>query len=79
MMQQRNYRKHTIDKKITDTRNKKRKMSAVNITTENQYMVAETITVFINAQQYQNEAVSSSGNPNRNVATQEKIDKLRPQ
>ena len=49
-MQQRNDRKHDIDKWITDTHNKKRKISSVGITTEKQSVVAETITDFINAQ-----------------------------
>ena len=49
-MQQSDNSKHTINNMITETHNKKRRTSAVGITTEKQSVVAETITDFINAQ-----------------------------
>ena len=51
---------------ITETRNKKIKTSAVGLTTENQSVVASTITGFMNAHRSQNGLFSSSGNPQTN-------------
>ena len=41
-------------------------MSAVGITNENQSIISETITGFMNAKKYRNEAVSSSESPHMN-------------
>ena len=62
-MKQSNDSKLAINKRITDTRNKKRKTITVGLTTENQSVVAANITGFINEQHNQNEAVSSSRSP----------------
>ena len=48
-MQQSDDRKCAIGKSITEKHNKKSKTSAVGITTENQYVVAATISGFMNA------------------------------
>ena len=70
-MQQSNDRKRAIDKRITETRNKKRKASIVGLTTENKSVVAATTTVFMNAHQSQNENTSISVIPNMNVSSAE--------
>ena len=62
-MQHSNDRKHAIYKRIKETRNKKRKTSAVGLTTENQSVVAETITGFMNLQIAYNESGINVGNP----------------
>ena len=67
-LQQSGGKKHAIDKRIAETRNKKRKTSAVVVTTGNQYMVASIIKVFMNLQRAHNEAVISSVNPHMNVS-----------
>ena len=47
-MKQSNDSKLAINKRITDTRNKKRKTITVGLTTENQSVVAATIMGFMN-------------------------------
>ena len=47
-IKQSNDRKIAIDKGTSETHNKKGKMSAVGLTTENQYVVAATIMGFMN-------------------------------
>ena len=65
-MQQGDVRRRAINKRITDTRNKKRTTSIVRLTTETQYIVAETITCFMNARKAQNEAGSIRINTHMN-------------
>ena len=65
-MQQGDVRRRAINKRITDTRNKKRTTSIVRLTNETQYIVAETITCFMNARKSQNEAGSSRINTHMN-------------
>ena len=65
-MQQSEGRKQSIDKRITDTHNKKSKMSAFCITYEIHSVVAATITGFKESQRDHNEADSSSGSPHIN-------------
>ena len=79
-MQQSDDRKFSIYKSITDTRKKKRKIIAVGITTENQYVFATTITGFMNKQQVYNEVLGSSVNPHMNGSNAgENRKKLQPQ
>ena len=61
-------RKDAIDKRITETRNKRRKMISVRITTENQSVVVATVTGFNNAQRSQNECDNSSRSSHMNVS-----------
>ena len=65
-MQQSYDRKLAINKRITETHNKKNKAIAVGITTGKQSVVAATITGFMNTHQSQNEAGSSSGSSHMN-------------